>query len=548
MGIHQTPAWQALAEHARQMQRVHLRQLFAEDPDRFIRFHRRIPGLLVDFSKNWITDRTLALLVDLAVAAELPARRDAMLRGERINSTEKRAVLHTALRRPRGASLLLDGRDVVADVHAVLDQMERWVEAVRSGAWRGYTDRPITDVVNIGIGGSDLGPRMAVHALGAYAAKHLRFHFVSNIDPTHMARVLDAVHPETTVFLVASKTFTTQETLANAHAARAWFLRSATEVDIARHFVAMSTNTEAVRAFGIDPANMFGFWDWVGGRYSVWSAIGLSVALAIGMEGFREFLAGGHDMDTHFATTPLADNIPVILGLLRVWYRDFCGLSSCAVLPYDQYLEHFPSYLQQLDMESNGKGVTHAGVPVEYATGPVLWGQVGTNGQHAFYQLLHQGTGVVPCDFLAPREPLHPLGDQHRMLLANFLAQTEALMRGRTLEEARQALRHLPEAERERLAPHKVFPGNRPSTSIVYDRLTPRTLGRLIALYEHMVFVQGVIWDINSFDQMGVELGKELAGALLPELVPGAAVGDHDASTAALVRYLRAEDDTPAGD
>ncbi len=541
-GIHKTPQWQTLQTHARQMAKVHLRQLFAQDTERFERFHRRLPGLLVDFSKHWITDHTVALLLQLARAAGVEARRDAMFRGERINTTERRAVLHVALRRPKDHPLVVDGRDVVADVHGVLERVLAFAEAVRSGAWRGATGEAITDVVNIGIGGSDLGPRMAVQALGAYAAPHLRFHFVSNIDPTHMARTLAVVRPQTTLFLVASKTFTTQETLANAHAARAWFLQQATEADIPRHFVAMSTNTEAVRAFGIDPANMFEFWDWVGGRYSVWSAIGLSLAIAIGADKFREFLAGGHAMDEHFATAPLQDNIPVLLGLLGIWYRDFFGLGSYAVLPYDQYLEQFPSYLQQLDMESNGKGVTHAGLPVAYPTGPVLWGQVGTNGQHAFYQLLHQGPDIVPCDFLAPREPLHPLGDQHHMLLANFLAQTEALLRGRTLDEARASLHHLPEEERERLAPHKVFPGNRPSTSIIYDRLTPWTLGALIALYEHKVFVQGVIWDINSFDQMGVELGKELAGALLPELVSGESLGEHDASTLGLLRYLRGDD------
>jgi glucose-6-phosphate isomerase len=543
MGVHETPAWQALKEHACAVRRLHLRDLFAADPERFQRFHRRIPGLLVDFSKNWILPETMDLLLTLAQQAGVPQRRDAMFRGERINSTEKRSVLHVALRRPREKALVVDGVDVVALVHEVLDRMEVLCHQVREGVWRGCTGQPIQDIVNIGIGGSDLGPRMAVQALGAYAAPHLRFHFVSNIDPTHMARTLAGLRPETTLFLVASKTFTTQETLANAHAARSWFLASGIPQDVARHFVAISTNTEAVRAFGIDPeVGMFGFWDWVGGRYSVWSAIGLSLALAVGMEHFREFLAGGHEMDEHFASAPLQDNLPVLLGMLGVWYRDFCGLPTVAVLPYDQYLEQLPDYLQQLDMESNGKGVHHSGEQVPYPTGPVLWGQVGTNGQHAFFQLLHQGTDVVPCHFLAPRTPLHPLGDQHRMLLANFLAQTEALMRGRTLEEARRALGHLPPDVRDHLAPHKVFPGNRPSTSIIYDHLSPRTLGRLLALYEHTVFVQGAVWDVNSFDQMGVELGKELAGVLLPELVPGAPLGAHDSSTLGLVRYLRGEE------
>jgi glucose-6-phosphate isomerase len=533
--IDQSAAWKALQGHVSEV--PPLRDLFAADPARFERFQASGAGLLLDYSKNRITERTRKLLLDLAAEADVAGRTRAMFAGERINTTENRAVLHTALRRDAGEPLLLDGVDVAVEVQRVLAQMEAFTARVRSGEWTGYTGAPIRDVVNIGIGGSDLGPRMVTEALDFYRQPNLRFHFVSNIDGTHIAQVLGRVDPTSTLFIIASKTFTTQETLTNAHTARAWFLgQGAGEGDIARHFVALSTNETAVRAFGIDPANMFAFWDWVGGRYSLWSCIGLSIALAVGMERFRELLAGARDMDEHFRTAPFEANIPVILALLGVWYRNFLGFEAHAVLPYDQYLALLPAYLQQADMESNGKGVTREGRPVTYATGPILWGEPGTNGQHAFYQLLHQGTAVVPCDFLAPVNPLHDVGRHHDILLANFLAQTEALMRGRTSEEAEAELAGLSAEARAALVPHKVFPGNRPTNSLLYERLTPRSLGSLIAMYEHKIFVQGVIWGINSFDQMGVELGKQLAGVIRPELQGRPSAG-HDASTTGLIRY-----------
>ena len=514
-----------------------MRELFDRDPGRFERFSAEGAGLFLDYSKNRITDTTMGLLFELAREADMAGRTEAMFSGRRINSTENRPVLHVALRADAGESILVDGVNVVDQVHAVLGQMEGFTARVRSGDWRGYTGERITDVVNIGIGGSDLGPRMVTAALDYYRDPNLNFHFVSNIDGTHVAQVLGRVRPESTLFIIASKTFTTQETLTNAHTARDWFLRSgAEEVDVARHFVALSTNEPAVRAFGIDPANMFAFWDWVGGRYSLWSCIGLPIALAVGMENFRELLAGARDMDRHFRATPFERNIPVLLALLGVWYRDFQGFEAHAVLPYDQYLALLPAYLQQADMESNGKGVTLDGLPVTYATGPILWGEPGTNGQHAFYQLLHQGTTVVPCDFLVAVNSLHRIGEHHTMLLANFLAQTEALMRGRTRAEAEQELPTLAPEARAALAPHKTFPGDRPSNSLLFDRLTPRVLGSLIAMYEHKIFVQGVIWGINSFDQMGVELGKQLAGVILPELRGGTAAV-HDASTRGLIRH-----------
>lgn len=527
--------WTALASHVAEV--PPMRELFDRDPDRFKRYSLQTCGILADYSKNRITDQTMRLLLDLARAAGVAEKIEAMFQGQRINTTEDRAVLHVALRMNEDEQLLLDRKNVVEDVHQVLAQMDRFVSQIRSGKWLGSTGEPICDVVNIGIGGSDLGPKMVVEALEFYRQHNLNFHFVSNIDGTHIARTLKSVRPETTLFLIASKTFTTQETLTNAHTARDWFLQQGgTQKDIARHFAALSTNEAAVREFGIDPANMFEFWDWVGGRYSLWSAIGLPIALAIGMSGFRELLAGARDMDQHFRTAPFEKNLPVILALLGVWYRNFYGFDSHAVLPYDQYLEFFPRYLQQADMESNGKSVTKDGQQVSWGTGPVLWGEPGTNGQHAFYQLLHQGTTVVPCDFLAPVHPLHKVGKHHPILLANFLAQTEALMRGRTREEAEAELSALPPEKRAALAPHKVFPGNRPSNSLMYDRLTPRVLGSLIALYEHKIFVQGLIWNINSFDQMGVELGKQLANAILPELLDGVS-GQHDASTAGLIQY-----------
>ncbi len=533
--IDQSASWKALREHVSGL--APMRELFERDPGRFDRFSAKGAGLFLDYSKNRITDKTMNLLIDLAGEVDVAGQIEAMFSGRRINTTEDRAVLHVALRADAAQPILVDGINVVEQVQGVLDQMEVFTARVRSGEWKGFTGERITDVVNIGIGGSDLGPRMVTAALDYYRQPDLNFHFVSNIDGTHIAQVLGKVRPESTLFIIASKTFTTQETLTNAHTARDWFLRSgAAQTDVARHFVALSTNEPAVKDFGIDPANMFAFWDWVGGRYSLWSCIGMSIALAVGMENFRELLAGARDMDRHFRTTSFEQNIPVLLALLGVWYRNFQGLEAHAVLPYDQYLALLPAYLQQADMESNGKGVNRDGQPVTHATGPILWGEPGTNGQHAFYQLLHQGTTVVPCDFLVAVNPLHEVGEHHTILLANFLAQTEALMRGRTLAEAEAELANLEPAARAALAPHKTFPGNRPSNSLVYERLTPRVLGSLISMYEHKIFVQGVIWGINSFDQMGVELGKQLAGVILPEL-RGAAVAGHDASTRGLIRY-----------
>jgi len=531
--IDQSFPWKALEEHVAEV--APMRELFDRDPGRFDRFSTEGAGLFLDYSKNRITDKTMNLLFDLAREADVAGRIEAMFSGARINTTENRAVLHVALRADADQPIRVDGMNVVEQVQRVLDQMEGFTDKVRSGEWKGYTGKRITDVVNIGIGGSDLGPRMVTAALDYYRQPGLNFHFVSNIDGTHIAQALGQVNPESTLFIIASKTFTTQETLTNAHTARDWFLRGgAGEADVARHFVALSTNEPAVRDFGIDPVNMFAFWDWVGGRYSLWSCIGLSVALAVGMQNFRELLAGARDMDKHFRSAPFERNIPVLLALLGVWYRNFQGCEAHAVLPYDQYLALLPAYLQQADMESNGKGVTRDGRPVTYATGPDLWGEPGTNGQHAFYQLLHQGTTVVPCDFLAAVNPLHEVGEHHTILLANFLAQTEALMRGRTRAEAEEELAGLSPEVRTELAPHKTFPGNRPSNSLLYDRLTPRVLGSLIAMYEHKIFVQGVIWGVNSFDQMGVELGKHLAGVILPEL-RGGNVAVHDASTRGLI-------------
>ena len=533
--IDQTSPWKALLEHVPDV--PPMRELFDRDPGRFERFSTQAAGLFLDYSKNRITDRTLSLLLDLAREADVAGRMRAMFGGERINTTEGRAVLHVALRANADESVLADGVNVVEQVQRVLAQMDGFTARVRSGEWKGHTGERITDVVNIGIGGSDLGPRMVTAALDYYRQPDLNFHFVSNIDGTHIAQVLGKVRPESTLFIIASKTFTTQETLTNAHTARNWFLQSgAKDSDVAGHFVALSTNEPAVRAFGIDPANMFAFWDWVGGRYSLWSCIGLSIALAVGMKNFRELLAGARDMDEHFRTAPFERNIPVLLALLGVWYRNFQGCEAHAVLPYDQYLALLPAYLQQADMESNGKGVTREGQTVTHATGPILWGEPGTNGQHAFYQLLHQGTTVVPCDFLVAVNPLHEVGEHHTILLANFLAQTEALMRGRTLAEAKLELQGLTPEARAALAPHKCFAGNRPTNSLLYDRLTPRVLGSLIAMYEHKIFVQGVIWGVNSFDQMGVELGKQLAGVILPEL-RGGTLAAHDASTLGLIRY-----------
>ena len=543
-----TSAWSALQEHCETLRPVHLRDLFAQDGERFERFSLEAAGLFLDYSKNRVDATALKLLTELAEAAELPAWIERMFGGERINFTENRAVLHTALRNRADTPVLVDGEDVMPGVDAVLEKMGRFVGWVRDGEWHGHTGRVITDVVNIGIGGSHLGPEMATLALAPYTRPDLRAHFVSNVDGADIGEVLGRLDPETTLFIVASKTFTTQETLTNAHTARAWLVeRLGSEAAVARHFVAVSTNAEEVAAFGIDTANMFEFWDWVGGRYSLWSAIGLPIALAVGMERFTELLAGAHAMDRHFREAPLAQNMPVILALLGVWYRNFLGAPSHAVLPYDQSLRRLPAYLQQLDMESNGKRIDRAGLTVESDTGPVIWGEPGTNGQHAFYQLIHQGTQLIPVDFIAPTRSHHRVGQHHPILLANCLAQGEALMRGKSAEEVRAELTRAGFSGEalEAAIPHRVFPGNRPSNTILMDQLTPATLGALIALYEHKVFVQGVIWNVNSFDQWGVELGKQLAKAILPELGAGAAIGTHDASTAGLIR--RCQDGLASG-
>ena len=538
----QTTAWQALTDHFFEIRDRHMRELFAEDPGRFDRFSLRFGDLLLDFSKNRITEETFALLLDLARECDVEGWIRRMFAGDPINFTERRPVLHVALRNRSNRPIRVNGEDVMPAVNAVLERMRAFSEAVRNGEWRGFTGEAITDVVNIGIGGSDLGPQMVCRALTAHAEGGPRAHFVSNVDGSHIAGTLRELSPETTLFIVASKTFTTQETLTNARTARTWLVEEfGDEAAVARHFVAVSTNAEAVRAFGIDPENMFGFWDWVGGRYSLWSAIGLPIALHVGMDRFEELLAGAHAMDEHFRTAPLAENLPVVLALLGIWYINFFGAETHAILPYDQYLDRFPAYFQQGDMESNGKRVDREGRVVDHATGPVVWGEPGTNGQHAFFQLLHQGTRLVPADFLAAAEPAHPIGDHHRILLSNFFAQTEALMRGRTEAEARAELQAqgLSGEALERLLPHRVFPGNRPTNSILYRRLDPRTLGSLIALYEHKIFVQGVIWNINSFDQWGVELGKQLAGTILPELEGPELVATHDASTNGLINHYK---------
>ena len=538
-----TPAWRALAAHKSEIERTGMRELFARDPERFQRMKLELPSMLLDFSKHRATSETLALLVRLAEQAGVPARVEQMFGGEAINITENRPVLHVALRNRSGAPVRVAGRDVMPDVNAVLDKMRRLVSALEGGQWRGHTGKKIRDIVNIGIGGSDLGPVMATEALRPFWRPEIDVHFVSNIDGTHLAETLRRVDPETTLFLVASKTFTTQETLTNARSARAWLVeRLGSDAAVKKHFVALSTNEQAVAEFGIDTANMFEFWDWVGGRYSLWSAIGLSIACVIGMDRFEELLAGAHEIDQHFRTAPLAHNAPVLMALLGVWYSGFFGAASHAILPYDQYLHRFAAYLQQADMESNGKGVDRSGRPITgYDTGPIVFGEPGTNGQHAFYQLIHQGTRLVPADFIAAVKSQNPLGQHHEILLANFFAQTEALMRGKTLEEvdAELAKAGTPPARIAELRQHKVFSGNRPTTSIVIDELDPRTLGRLVALYEHKIFVQGVIWDVNSFDQWGVELGKQLASAILPELGDDQPVTGHDASTNGLINHMK---------
>lgn len=552
-----SPTWTALKAERKAWNDLHLRDLFHADAQRFQRFHLRLDTdddtLLLDYSKNLIRPQTLELLLQLAREAKVEALREAMFTGQAINLTEGRAVLHTALRNRSQRAVQVDGQDVMPRIREVLARMGAFADKVRTGKWKGATGKAITDVVNIGIGGSDLGPAMACLALRPYGG-NIRVHFVSNVDPSHLYDTLEELDPATTLFTVASKTFTTQETLLNAQAARAWLIDNlpapasgsgaggeGQSSAVAKHFVAVSTNEQAVREFGIDPVNMFGFWDWVGGRYSLWSAIGLPIALYIGMDAFEELLSGAFDMDEHFRSAPLAANMPVILALLGLWYNNFWDAQAWAVLPYEQRLARFPAYLQQLDMESNGKGVTREGGVVKVSSGPIVFGEPGTNGQHAFYQLIHQGTKLIPCDFLAGRESHNDINGQHAVLLANFLAQTEALMRGKSAAEveAELAAAGLRQEKIRALLPHKVFPGNRPTNSIIYRKLTPRTLGRLIALYEHKVFVQGALWDVNSYDQWGVELGKQLARVILPELTGQAVMGSHDASTTGLIGYLR---------
>jgi glucose-6-phosphate isomerase len=530
------PAWKALAAQYQQVRGRHLRELFKEDPGRGERLTVEAVGLYLDYSKNRLTDDTLKLLRQLAEESGLRARIDAMFRGEKINLTEKRAVLHVALRAPKGAVIVVDGENVVPQVHAVLDKMANFSDRVRSGAWRGHTGKPIRNVINIGIGGSDLGPVMAYEALKYYSERAMTFRFVSNVDGTDFAEAVQDLDPAATLFIISSKTFTTLETMTNAHTARNWLLAGlgGDENSVAKHFVAVSTNTAKVKEFGIDTANMFEFWDWVGGRYSMDAAIGLSTMLAVGPDNFRAMLDGFHQMDEHFRSAPFERNLPVLMGLLAIWYNNFFGSQTVAVLPYEQYLKRFPAYLQQLTMESNGKHVTLDGTEVTYQTGPIYWGEPGTNGQHSFYQLIHQGTRLIPCDFIGFGQPLNPLGRHHDMLLANVFAQSEALAFGKTPAQVKA------EGTPDWLVPHRVFQGNRPSNTILAERLTPATLGKLVALYEHSVFTQGTVWNINSFDQWGVELGKALAQRIIPELEsPTEPQLGHDSSTNTLIRHYR---------
>ncbi|HBL7464747.1 TPA: glucose-6-phosphate isomerase [Escherichia coli] len=539
----QTAAWQALQKHFDEMKDVTIADLFAKDGDRFSKFSATFDDqMLVDYSKNRITEETLAKLQDLAKECDLAGAIKSMFSGEKINRTENRAVLHVALRNRSNTPILVDGKDVMPEVNAVLEKMKTFSEAIISGEWKGYTGKAITDVVNIGIGGSDLGPYMVTEALRPYK-NHLNMHFVSNVDGTHIAEVLKKVNPETTLFLVASKTFTTQETMTNAHSARDWFLKAAgDEKHVAKHFAALSTNAKAVGEFGIDTANMFEFWDWVGGRYSLWSAIGLSIVLSIGFDNFVELLSGAHAMDKHFSTTPAEKNLPVLLALIGIWYNNFFGAETEAILPYDQYMHRFAAYFQQGNMESNGKYVDRNGNVVDYQTGPIIWGEPGTNGQHAFYQLIHQGTKMVPCDFIAPAITHNPLSDHHQKLLSNFFAQTEALAFGKSREVVEQEYRDQGKdpATLDYVVPFKVFEGNRPTNSILLREITPFSLGELIALYEHKIFTQGVILNIFTFDQWGVELGKQLANRILPELKDDKEISSHDSSTNGLINRYKA--------
>lgn len=539
----QTAAWQALQKHFDEMKDVTIADLFAKDGDRFSKFSATFDDqMLVDYSKNRITEETLAKLQDLAKECDLAGAFKSMFSGEKINRTENRAVLHVALRNRSNTPILVDGKDVMPEVNAVLEKMKTFSQAIISGEWKGYTGKAITDVVNIGIGGSDLGPYMVTEALRPYK-NHLNMHFVSNVDGTHIAEVLKKVNPETTLFLVASKTFTTQETMTNAHSARDWFLKAAgDEKHVAKHFAALSTNAKAVGEFGIDTANMFEFWDWVGGRYSLWSAIGLSIVLSIGFDNFVELLSGAHAMDKHFSTTPAEKNLPVLLALIGIWYNNFFGAETEAILPYDQYMHRFAAYFQQGNMESNGKYVDRNGNVVDYQTGPIIWGEPGTNGQHAFYQLIHQGTKMVPCDFIAPAITHNPLSDHHQKLLSNFFAQTEALAFGKSREVVEQEYRDQGKdpATLDYVVPFKVFEGNRPTNSILLREITPFSLGALIALYEHKIFTQGVILNIFTFDQWGVELGKQLANRILPELKDDKEISSHDSSTNGLINRYKA--------
>ncbi|MBW2468923.1 MAG: glucose-6-phosphate isomerase [Deltaproteobacteria bacterium] len=537
-----TKSWQNLRRHYEKIKDLHMRDLFAEDPRRFEKMSIHFNNMIVDYSKNRITEETLKLLITLAEECELGNAIESLFTGRRINETEDRAVLHTALRNRDNTPVVIDGRDVMPEVNRVLNQMQDFSGRIISGDWQGYTGKKISDIVNIGIGGSDLGPLMVTETLRPYAQKDIRVHFVSNVDGTHLTETLRFLNPQNTLFLIASKTFTTQETMTNAFSARSWFLKAAGDQQhIARHFVAVSTNSEAVEKFGIDRENMFVFWDWVGGRYSLWSAIGLSIACFIGYENFVGLLQGAFEMDQHFKSAPFDQNIPVILALLGVWYNNFFGAQTEAILPYDQYLHRFPAYFQQGNMESNGKSVDRKGQKVNYQTGPIIWGEPGTNGQHAFYQLIHQGTKLIPADFLAPAISHNPIGEHHRILLSNFFAQTEALLNGKSKKEVIAELKKDDKSDKEieKLWPHKVFEGNRPTNSILFKKLTPRVLGRLIAMYEHKIFVQGVIWNIFSFDQWGVELGKQLANKILPELKDDRPVDAHDSSTNGLINTYK---------
>ncbi len=537
-----SPAWQALHNHFEQVRHLHMRDLFTQDPKRFQRYSIKLEDFLLDYSKNRITDETESLLLELARDRDVPGWITRMFNGEKINHTEDRAVLHIALRNRANRPILVDGRDVMPEVNAMLEKMRSFCDAIHSQKWRGYTGQPIKDVVNLGVGGSDLGPMMATQALHPYASRDVSVHFVSNVDENHINNTLDNLKPETTLFIIASKSFTTQDTLVNADTAREWFLQASNDTSaIAKHFVAVSNNVAAASAFGIDEQNIFKMWDWVGGRYSLWSTVGLSLAMAIGMDNFEEMLAGAHDMDEHFRTAPLEQNMPVIMALLGIWYNNFFNAQSYAVLPYDQHLRFLPDYLRQADMESNGKSVTRDGEQVDYSTGPVLFGQLGITGQHAFYQLMHQGTKLIPADIIASITNLRCISSHHRMLMANVFAQAEAFMRGKTEDEARAELeaQGITGEQLNVLLPNKIFAGNKPSNMILYHTLNPRNLGRLIALYEHKFFVQGVIWNINSYDQWGVELGKQLAQTVLGELDQDDEVTSHDCSTNGLINYYK---------